>query len=436
VPPNILFVHVDQLHHKALSAYGNPFVHTPCMDAIVAEGFSFMESTTPMPQCCPARASWFTGRMSKEHGVIVNEFPLNPDLPDLGQWLRDKGGYDCIHIGKWHIPNRDVRQGFTVPHPGHGHGELADADVARAAAAVLRNRDTDKPFFMSVGLLNPHDCCYFAGAEGGIGKFGLAHEMLDRLPPLPANFATDTPIRSHRVGNWSEEDWRYYIYTYYRLTEMVDREVGRIHQALRASGFSDNTLFILTSDHGDGLGFHQHIQKGYLYEEAWRVPAVVSWPGRVPAGKRDTHHLVSGIDIAATVCDYAEVEPLPKMTIGRSWRPLLEGRHVDWRSHVIGETSVGPLALAVREAHYKTVFYTDHAELYDIRYDPLETKDVSGDPVHAATLARHRQHFAEYVRSIEVCSLSDWAQGRLPAQGDLYTPCVEWYRAMAEGASA
>ena len=63
--PNIVFVHVDQMHHKAISAYGCPHVHTPNLDRIVRDGTSFMESYDAMPQCCPARASWFTGRMSK-----------------------------------------------------------------------------------------------------------------------------------------------------------------------------------------------------------------------------------------------------------------------------------------------------------------------------------------------------------------------------------
>ena len=86
--PNIVFVHVDQMHHKAVGAYGCPHVHTPNMDRIARDGYSFMESYCAMPQCCPSRASWLTGRMSKEHGVVVNESPIDPALPDVGRWLR------------------------------------------------------------------------------------------------------------------------------------------------------------------------------------------------------------------------------------------------------------------------------------------------------------------------------------------------------------
>ena len=156
--PNVVFVHVDQLHHQAISAYGCDAVRTPNMDRLVRDGHSFMESYCAMPQCCPARASWFTGRMSKEHGVVVNSYPLRPELPDLGQWLR-KVGYETVYTRKWHVSGRDVSKSFRVLHRGHGHGELGDSAVARSAVAYLKNRTGEKPFFLSVGFLNPHDCC-------------------------------------------------------------------------------------------------------------------------------------------------------------------------------------------------------------------------------------------------------------------------------------
>lgn len=449
--PNIVFVHGDQQHHKAISAYGCEHVHTPNLDRIVREGYSFMESYTAMPQCCPARASWFTGRMSKEHGVVVNSYPIDPKIPDLGQWLR-KHGYETVYTGKWHVSGRNVAESFQVLHRGTGHGELGDSTVARSAVAYLRNRRNDRPFFLSVGLLNPHDCCFPATSHGGPGKFGFASKIEDNLPPLPGNFDPDYRNNaSLRVRNWTRRDWRYYIYSYYRMVEMLDHEVGRVYDAVRNSPHADNTLFIFTSDHGDGVGFHSKVSKGYLEEEAARVPAVVSWPGKVRPNTRDTRHLVSGVDIAATICDYAGAPPLPKMTIARSWRPLLEGRDVPWRDYVIAETSVGPLSASVRDARYKSTIYQDRTRLFDIEKDPLETKDLADDPDFAAIKKRHREQFREYISMIEVYPEPPGIEKQIARQkirgagkraarqrpvkrGNLYRAYVNWYaKVKAEG---
>ncbi len=441
--PNIVFVHVDQMHHKATSAYGCRYVHTPNLDKMVRDGYSFMESYCSMPQCCPSRASWFTGRMSKEHGVVVNSYPIDPKLPDLGQWLR-KGGYETVYTGKWHVSGRNVGDSFTVLHRGSGHGELGDSTVARSAVAYLKNRTGSQPFFLSVGLLNPHDCCFPATSDGGPGKYAFATKIIDKLPPLPENFDYEYKDNGmSQIRRWSLQDWRYYIYSYYRMVEMVDREVGRIYDAVRNSAYVDNTLFILTCDHGDGLGFHAKVSKGYLEEEASRIPAIICWPGRVKEGIRDTQHLVSGVDIAATICDFAGVPALPKTTVALSWRPLLEGRDVRWRDYVICETSICPLSVSVRDKRFKSIIYEDRTRLYDIENDPLETRDRCDDPKYAPVKKRHREQFREYLSRIEVYpgppdleqdrasqkrtgSARRASQVRYP-RGNLYRAYVKWY---------
>jgi len=428
--PNIVFVNVDQMHHKAISAYGCKHVRTPNIDRIVAEGYSFMESYASMPQCCPARASWFTGRMSKEHGVVVNSYPMDPKIPDLGQWLR-KVGYETVYTGKWHVSGRNVARSFKVLHRGSGHGELGDSTVARSAVAYLNNRSSDKPFFLGIGFLNPHDCCFPATADGGPGKYAFAPKIKDKLPPLPANFDYGYKESRTKIRTWSLQDWRYYIYSYYRMCEMVDAEIGRVYDAVRNGPHAGNTLFILMSDHGDGLGFHAKVSKGYLEEEASRVPAVVSWPGKVAQGVRDTRHLVSGVDIAATICDYAGAPPMPKATLARSWRPLLEGKEVPWRDYVVCETSVGPLSACVRDLQFKSIIYPDRTRLYDIKNDPLETKDLADDPKYAAVRKRHRENFREYLSRIEIYPgpakpLTAQVRGRR-LSANLYKAYVNWY---------
>lgn len=437
--PNIVFLHVDQLHHAALSAYGNPYVHTPNMDAVVRMGYSFMRAYCTMPQCCPSRASWFTGRMTKEHGVVYNGCPLDPSFVDLAQWLR-KHGYETIHAGKWHIPWRRVTESFErLLYPQVTIGERGDSAIIRSVIAYLLNRKEKRPFFLSIGLLNPHDCCYYANAvdrRGGPGKYAFAVKIKGDLPPLPQNFDYDYPKRgSGRIRHWTLQDWRYYIYTYYRLVEMVDPLIGWLFEALLHSPYADETLFILTTDHGEGLGFHAHIEKGFLEEEAWRVPMIVVWKGQIPSDIRDTEHLVSGADIAATVCDYAGVPPLPTMTFSLSWRPLLEGRPVRWRDHIIGETSAGRLSIAVRDKRYKSIFYSDgKVTLYDLENDPLEMKNLAEDTDFAPVVRQHREWVRQFVTEMDLYRPSPTVQAilkRLPPRlARLYPDYLRWYESL------
>lgn len=399
--PNILFIHVDQMHWQAMSAYGNPHVKTPAMDRIAADGYSLRSSYTAMPQCCPARASWYTGRMSSEHGVPVNGCNLLSDLPDLGQWLTKHGGYKAAYAGKWHIPGRDVGKSFDLLF-GSGKGEYADAGIARACMGFLANCRGDTPFFLNAGFMNPHDCCYTAGASGGQGKFRFAETIEEQLPPLPANWKKP---QQPRVSLWTERDWRYYIYVYYRWVELVDGEIGRLYGALMGSRFADNTVVIFAADHGDGLGFHGNITKGYMEEEAWRVPTIIVDPGRAARGTQDQEHLTVGVDIPATICDYAQVPMLPKMTVGKSLRALAEGKRIDsWRDYIVGESFLGRGQVGVRDQQHKTIFYCDgETKVFDLKADPLEMSDLAGGAAGRKVMAEHKGHLREYLGSIELC---------------------------------
>ena len=427
--PNILFLHVDQMHADAISALGCEYLHTPAIDRLVREGHTFAKAYCAMPQCCPSRACWYTGRMSKEHGVVVNAHPIDPEIPDLGQWLR-RENRDCAYTGKWHVTGRDLHGSFDVLQPQHGMGELNDGNVARSAVAYLKNRASDNPFFLNVGFLNPHDCCFPAMAHGGPGKYAFAPKIESELPPLPGNFDDEYALRGRpNTRHWSHRDWRYYIYQYYRMVEMVDAEIGRVMDALRASPYADNTLVIFASDHGDGLGFHSKTSKGFLEEEAFRVPTIAWWPGRIRGGVRDADHLISGVDIAATICDYAGAPPLPKTTIARSWRPIFEGRAAPWRDYVIGETSVGSPSVAVRDARCKSIIEPEMTRLYDLEDDPLETRDLAGDARYADIAARHRAHFREYISQIELYPEPETGRGAMK-RGNLYREYIDWYHAV------
>ncbi len=419
-PPNLLFIQTDQLGIRALSAHGCEHVKTPNMDRLIRKGVTFRLSYSANPVCCPARSAWYTGRASSETGVVQNEWRIAENMPDLGQWFSARG-YESVYAGKWHVPGRDFYKSFRVLTPGHGMGEHGDAAISRAAEGFLLNYRGDKPFFLSLGFLQPHDCCYWAWELAkDTGKL-LYPELADKLPPLPGNFHFDMqepelvrkPWREGKawefLHGWSEQHWRYYIWGYYRHVEMVDAEIGRALDALEDAGLARNTLVVFSSDHGDGMGCHKTVQKGFLYDEAAAVPFVVSWPGQVAEGVQDTAHLVSGLDLAPTLCDYAGIETPPKAR-GLSLRPLLEQKPAPWREFLVSESNIK--GRMVRTSDYKFITYKDDPveQLFDMKADPWETKNLAGEARCAGVMADLKKRLSEWEGQLEPLSL----EGRAP----------------------
>ncbi|MBM3334490.1 sulfatase-like hydrolase/transferase [Candidatus Sumerlaeota bacterium] len=409
-PPNLLFINVDQLNIGAIGAHGCTRVLTPNMDRLAQRGVSFRESYSADPVCCPARAAWFTGRPSCENGVVTNLHFIRDDLPDLGQWLGARG-YDPVYSGKWHIPGRDVTKSFRVLPGGTGQGEYGDGSVSRAAQGFLRNHEGSKPFFLALGFLQPHDICYWIMRHFPAMASLPYPEISAELPPLPPNFKFDlrepAQIKKRREGiverscaNWSDLQWRYYLWSYYRHVEMVDAEVGRVLEALEDSRFARDTLVILSSDHGEGMGNHQLVTKSFLYESAAKVPMIVSWPGVLPERLQDHTRLVSGLDMTPTLCDFGQVEAPPKAR-GRSLRPLLDERPVEWREFVVTESQIA--GRMVRTADYKYIAYKGDPveQLFDLRADPFETRNVAGETKYADVLAAHQKMLAAYEAPLE-----------------------------------
>ena len=404
-PGGIVFVHVDQLTWTALSGHGNSWVQTPNIDRILSDGTSFDRSYSANPVCGPARSSWYTGRMPSEHGVMTNSTPIDPSLPDLGQWLQKT--HRCLYLGKWHIPKRDVGKSFTVMEPPHLYGERCDTALAAGASGVLDKFNGRKPPFLNVGLLNPHDCCYQAFApDKPPNKVGIAGLLGEELPPLPPGCDPTKPIQRARLygpGLWSEERVRLYGYYYYRQVEMVDAEVGRIYDAWRNSGFADNGLFVFTADHGEMLGAQNRLTKAVLYEPACRVPLALVGHG-IARNRRVCDHLVSSADVTATILEAAGVDLMPGMSIARSLLPLASEKReeVPWRDHLISECGTGgKLHRGVHFGRHKAVLYQDGARhLFDLEADPHELHDLAELPESRSLLSEARDLHNRYVDTI------------------------------------
>lgn len=415
--PNILFINVDQLSMESLGAHGCEYVNTPSIDRLASQGTSLLESHCADPICCPARASWFSGRTSCEHAVVYNNTPIRPDLPDLGQWLGENG-YETVHTGKWHVSGRELADSFGLVYGEHWVGEYADEAVARSAEAYLHNRTSSDPFFLVAGFLQPHDICYWVFQNPRPPQDLPYREAYGALPPLPPNFAVDVPEPrgtrqqgSHLIGvkgpshtrHWTEETWRYYLWSYYRHVEMVDAAIGHVLDALADSRYADNTLVVFASDHGEALARHGKVLKDFLYDEVVKVPLMFSWPGRLPEARQDGQHLVSGLDFAPTICDFAGAPPMPKHR-GRSLRPLLEGRTLEWREFVAAESYVN--GRMIRTPRYKYIMYKGDPveQLFDLETDPWETRNLATESEFASVLQEHRDLLADWEAHLEPAS--------------------------------
>ena len=405
--PNFLFVVCDQLGLDAIAAHGCPDVHTPNIDRLIRRGVTFTESHSTNPVCSPARSTMFTGRMPVETGVISNNRAIHPSCPNMGQWL-DAAGYDSYYCGKWHIPHGYPTEiaGFNVLPVGAGQGGLVDTVVSRWSESFLKSRNSKKPFCFVASLMQPHDICYWAIQGPYLVPEKLPFPILkDKLPELPPNNksrpAAPAKLDGLAYKGFSDEQWRYYLYIYYRQVEMVDTEIGRILDALEDSGQADNTIVVLTSDHGDGRGRHSHVQKWYPYDESVKVPMIVSCPGKVAEGVVDTEHLVSGLDILCTMSDYAGLDSPPDSQ-GRSLRPILEQKPpTAWREFVASEHHF--IGRMLRTKRYKYVRYAGDPveQLFDLEADPWEMKNLYQEARVADVLADHRKMLDAWEASLK-----------------------------------
>ncbi len=428
--PNIVFINTDQQSADAMSCAGNAYLHTPAVDRLARTGVRFPNAYTAHPLCVPARMSFFTGRMPHEMGVFVNTQETDEPcaVPFFGPRLRE-AGYRRHYVGKWHltVPETNVEEhGFEKVVFGGGYGGL-DKDKASEAVRFLEN-PPDTPFFLVVSFNNPHDCCELSRGQGLRMESLPGEPGLDELPPVPDNIgsAEDGPevLRKFQreypnIGcalQWNEDQIRRYRWGYNRLVEMVDRQIGRVLEALERTGRWENTLIVFTSDHGDGQGAHHWNQKWCAYDEVSRVPFIVKAPGQNADGGLVDDRLVSaGLDLAPTICDYAGVPP-PEKAHGRSVRPVVENPDAGWaRSFVACEASLGtwaalhedrwPKIRMIRSERFKYVLYQaaeSHCEqLFDMWNDPGEIRDLAADARYTEVVEQHRERLRTWCRQTD-----------------------------------
>lgn len=390
--PNIVYIMNDQQTANAMSCAGNGDIKTPNIDRLAKEGIRFTNSYCSSPLCTPSRATMFTGlpsgytQMFRNGSSIANEIRPNT----LGNLVKN-AGYDCAYAGKWHLPTNSVEGaewGFRVL------SEFGDRGLAESCANFLSEKH-NKPFFMVASFNNPHNICQFARGQE-LPDATITPSLLAECPKLPANFAIapyePDAIRAEQQANpkfyptasFSEDNWRLYRDTYYRLVEHVDNEIGKIITALEKNKQLANTIIIFSSDHGDGVGAHHWNQKSVLYEEVVNIPFIVRLPKAQNKGQEKNQLVNNGTDFFATVCDYSGAK-LPQNCQGKSLRPILENKEDknEIHSYIVTETLFDngiTHGWMVRTPDFKYVVYAKgnlREQLFDIKCDRGEMVNLA-----------------------------------------------------------
>jgi arylsulfatase A-like enzyme len=431
--PNILLITTDQQWAGAMSCAGNPYVKTPNMDRLAANGVRFEAAYSANPICVPSRTSYMTGTPSHVNGIVTNmrDGQAAVTHPCLAKVFQDQG-YDTGYVGKWHIPrSADDKAWSGINYFDDARNNGVDPNIPGRCADFL-NQHRDAPFFLVASFINPHDVCEWARRLSGIeddlpnGEIGAPPAPED-CPPLPANRAIpdgEPPvIRQHQADpnmakayptrTWAPDDprWRQYLWGYYRMVERVDRHIGELLEALRASGQEENTAIVFTSDHGDGLGAHRWNQKTIFYDEVACIPFIVSWKGHTAPGVVDRSRLVNlGTDLFPTLFEIAGIAPPEGLTglsaagtaLGRADAPahpfiVAENNH---HSGVGNPTTVHGRML--RSVRYKYIRYNtgEPAEqLFDLEQDPGETRSLVPECEARNVLEDHRRMLNQYIES-------------------------------------
>lgn len=282
--PNILFAIADDWGWPHASAYGDAVCKTPTFDRLAREGILFKHAYISSPSCTPSRNAILTGQYHWRLGPGANLWSTFPKHLATYPLLLEKAGY---HVGQWRKswgPGRLKDQ----PHPA--------GPIKQPFAKFLESRPKDKPFCFWFGTSDPH-----RGYKPGSGK--ASGMDLDKVEPF-AHFPNVGTIRSD-------------IADYYFEVQRFDREVGAALADLEQRGLLDNTIVVMTGDHG--MPFPRC--KGNLYDSGARVPLALRWGDKVKPGRTLTD-FVSTTDLAPTFLEAAGLTP-PEVMTGRSLMPLL-----------------------------------------------------------------------------------------------------------------
>ena len=438
--PNILIFMTD--HQRADTVLPEHPAVTPNLDAMVRDGVTFTDTFCPSPHCCPSRATFHSGLYPSRHGVwnnICNAQALSPG-PNEGVrlWSEDlaDAGYEMHWFGKWHVSveespaDRGWTEHYVSAHRPGVHGGGWDRYRERAKTPEKTDRGEGeilRPGYGTYRMYGPRVChpedhdekivaqalevlpellakgapwCMYVGTVGPHDPYVAPQEFLDlydlRRVSLPESYAddlADKPRIYQRMRNqvWdqlSEREIREGIRHFWAYCSYLDDRFGKLLKVLDASGQAENTVVLYTADHADYCGEHGLFAKGIpCFRGAYHIPAVMRWPKGIANPGRRVDVLVSEADFAPTFTELSGGTPETGLA-GCSLLPFLNGEDpTDWRDAICTQCNGVELYFtqrSIQTSDYKYVFNGfDFDELYDLRRDPHEMKNLAGDPAHA-----------------------------------------------------
>lgn len=395
--PNVVMLLSDDHMASALGCAGDPTVKTPNIDRLANSGVRFTRAFSPNPICTPARAALLTGQSSTTSGVTFFNKPIPATAVTWPETLRN-AGYVTFYTGKWHNDGEPARRGFVQGKAiflgGMGdHEHLSVRDLGNpqprraekfsselfvdAAVEFLDGYKGDAPFCLYVAFTAPHD------PRTPPGPYATLYDPAKI--PIPINFRAEPPvelftreIRDEKLLPFprKEADIRRERALYYGMITHLDAQVGRILDAIERTGRAGDTLVIFAGDQGLAIGAHGVVGKQTLYEEGIRTPLIVRDP-KAARTAPTCDRLVELIDIYPTICEAAGID-VPAAVEGHSLLPLYRGEDCPVRGQVYG--LYDDLQRCVRTERYKYILHlkSGAVELFDLRADPYELKNLAG----------------------------------------------------------
>jgi len=401
-PRNAILISIDTLRPDHLGCYGHERETSPTLDALAAAGVRFEDVTAAAPWTLPSHASMLTGLYPSHHGVKNHDQRLSDKFVTLAEEFRDHG-YQTFAVVNTHNVGAEqfqLGQGFDRDHfryiieteedvksvklKTHDNGDV----VVATAKEMLRARDEDKPFFLFLHFYDVHT------------DFTPKNEYRERFVSPYAGRLTGSTTQLVKVRDGEEKlddaDVRWLGEMYDAEIRQIDDLLGRFLGWLDEEDLRDETLFVVTSDHGEEFQEHGSVLHGRTYyQEILRVPLLVQGPG-VPAGKVVTTP-VSGVDVTPTILALMSIpssQPRDGLDLTPTWSGgTLPARllysEADHNNKIDGEF-VYDIRKMVREGGEKLLFdsYTGREELYDLAKDAAEKQDPSGSAAERVRVLR------------------------------------------------
>lgn len=404
-PPNVVFILADDLGWGDLGCCGHPYARTPALDRLAREGTLFRQFYVTGITCCPSRAGFMTGKFPATFREYPADFGFGNRVTVTE--LLKKRGYRTGHFGKWHLgPKREpgtygIDAVAAEDEPGGRKKEARgrDAPVFDDAIRFIEKRQ-DGPFYVNVWGHITHFPVNPAPAY--VERFkDLAVREEDFSGPMREKFKL-----ARELGGDPADGMRRYLADVFSL----DEDVGRLLKRIDELGLREKTIVVFSSDHGPAsprnakpgdpakeklrfncMGYAGPFQGGKhgMYEGGVRVPFIVRWPGRVPAGRIDETSVVSGVDWLPTLCRLAGVGIKPEEFDGEDVSDLWKGQPRERTRPLLWKTSVPRSPMAVRDGQWKLHHpnrKNGDFELYDLSADPAESRNLA--PQHPEVVKR------------------------------------------------